>query len=379
MSAVELRTKRAGGMRLGALLREVIASAFAQKVPTVMVAILVAAMCATTLATVGRSAAAEAQVLQRLDSAGARFLVVKDAKNNGFLTDSMVAMADGLSTVELAVGLSSPFDVVNGAIGAGAVKVPTWQVLGDMTQMVTLLSGRWPEPGEAIASAAAQDKLGLDGAAGFVAGSGSMMGAQFPIVGIFAVAEPFASVATGVLVAAKPDVVARSLEIVISSAPLVPLTQRSVQQLLARINLDDLVIESPVTLAKLQQEVLGDLGQFGRGLMLLVLGAGALLTAVVVLADVLLRRKDLGRRRALGAPRWVIMALVIGRAVVAGTLGAILGTAVAWLVLARAGQPPIWTFALGTAVLAILVAAIAAIPPAIAASRQDPVKVLRTP
>lgn len=40
-----------------------------------------------------------------------------------------------------------------------------------------------------------------------------------------------------------------------------------------------------------------------------VLGAGALLVAIVVLADVFVRRKDLGRRRALGT----IVALVIAR------------------------------------------------------------------
>lgn len=367
------------GMRIGALIREVLASAFAQRVPTIMVAILVAAMCATTLTTVGRSAAAEAQVLTRLDSAGARYLKVRDAKDRGFITEAMVSLAAHISSVETAVGLTNAFDVVNGAIGAGGKKEPTWQVVGDISKVARLDSGRLPQPGEAIISHKAMAGLGLDGAAGFVSGTGAMVGLQFPVVGVYRALEPFEAVGNGVLVSARPGTVAKSLDVVITSAVMVPTTQQSVLALLSRNDPQDISTESPMTLAKLQHQVMGDLGQYGRGLMLLVLGAGALLTAVVVLADVLLRRKDLGRRRALGAPRWVIVSLVVGRAVVAGLAGAIVGTLVTVLVLARWGQGPIVGFALGTALLAVLVAACSAVPPAIAASYQDPVKVLRTP
>lgn len=60
------------------LAREVAATAVAQRVSTMMVAFLAAAMCVTTLLTVGRAAAAEQQVAARLDAAGSRTLTVTD-------------------------------------------------------------------------------------------------------------------------------------------------------------------------------------------------------------------------------------------------------------------------------------------------------------
>lgn len=46
-----------------------------------------------------------------------------------------------------------------------------------------------------------------------------------------------------------------------------------------------------------QEQVTGDLASFGRTLLLAVLGGGALFVTIVTLADVLVRRKDLDRRR----------------------------------------------------------------------------------
>ena len=72
---------------------------------------------------------------------------------------------------------------------------------------------------------------------------------------------------------------------------------------------------------------------FGRSLLLIILAVGGFFVASVVLADVLVHGRDLGRRRTLGAAR----------------------------------------------VLAILAAVAAAVLPAIFAAVRDPVRVLRTP
>ncbi len=72
------------------LAREVAATAVAQRVSTMMVAFLAAAMCVTTLLTVGRAAAAEQQVAARLDAAGSRTLTVTDANEAGFLDGDVV-------------------------------------------------------------------------------------------------------------------------------------------------------------------------------------------------------------------------------------------------------------------------------------------------
>lgn len=125
--------------------------------------------------------------------------------------------------------------------------------------------------------------------------------------------------------------------------------------------------------------MIGDLAGYNRSLLLRVLGAGGLLTAIVVLADVLVRRTDLGRRRALGASRGVIVALVTTRTVVAAFLGAALG-AIAGIVLASGYDAiPPRSFVAAVVVLALLTATLSAIPPSIYAAVRDPVRVLRTP
>jgi putative ABC transport system permease protein len=90
-------------------------------------------------------------------------------------------------------------------------------------------------------------------------------------------------------------------------------------------------------------------------------------------------RATRGRRCALGAPRWVITVLMVTRATIGALLGATLGTALGTTLTLRTGQTPAWTFTTGTAILAVLTAAISTIPPAVIAARQDPVHVLRTP
>lgn len=63
-------------VRFTSLLREALSTAWANEVRTALVALLVGIMCATTLATVGRTAAAGRQVADRLDTAGHPALAV---------------------------------------------------------------------------------------------------------------------------------------------------------------------------------------------------------------------------------------------------------------------------------------------------------------
>lgn len=130
-----------------------------------------------------------------------------------------------------------------------------------------------------------------------------------------------------------------------------PATQR-VLSILRPQDPTKLIVETPQSLAPVQQEVADDLGDFSRGLLLGVLTAGASLIAVIVLADVLLRRADLGRRRALGATRTVITLIVAGRVIVPAVLGAGLGSALGVAVTTRKGATPPPVFVTATAVLA---------------------------
>lgn len=112
--------------------------------------------------TVGRTAAAEEQLLARLDSAGSRMLVVADVRGDDLISPTVVDQAAGLSTTERAVGTLIPVDVVNGAVGQGATRVPARGVRGDLSAVATLTAGRWPGPGEAIVTQEAMTRLGMD-------------------------------------------------------------------------------------------------------------------------------------------------------------------------------------------------------------------------
>ena len=365
-------------MRLRELIAEAWASARAQRVPTILVGALVAAMCATTLLTVGRAAAARDLVAARLDDAGSRHLVVTDVHQRGFLTTAVVDQAAGLSSVEGAVGFAPAVDTTNVAVGTGGTPVPTWLVVGDLHSAVMLTAGRWPNPGEALVSAAGQAALGLDAPVGAVA-TITGMPTSYPLVGAFIARDPYTALDAGVVVAAPTGTTAHRLDVVATTATQADVAQAAVLALLARTDPADLQVESPVTLAQIQSDVLGDLARYNRSLTLLVLLAGALLVAVVALADVLIHSAEIGRRRGLGAPRWALTWILISRSLVGALAGTAVGTATATVVVLRSGQHPDIAFTLATAVLALLATGLATTIPALVAAHQDPVRVLRTP
>lgn len=344
-----------------------------------MVALLAGVMCLATILTVGRSVSAEREVAARLDGAGSRVLVIGDAKQAGIITDTTVTATSALSVVDRSMGLTLPVDVTNGVIGAGGTKVPAWLLVGDPRSAATLTGGRWPKPGEAIASASARQRLGLADGIGWVTTGASTGTAQFPIVGTFTARAPFDKLTEGVIVAAPAGTNPAELSVIATRADEARTVQALVIGLIKPADNSDITVQSPVSLAEIQAQVGADFGSFGRNILYGVLGAGALLIAIVVLADVLIRRKDLGRRRALGATRSVITALVMLRTAIPALIGAALGAGLGFYLTTRWHVAPPPTFAIATAVLATITSAASAILPAVFAARRDPVAVLRTP
>ncbi|MDO5635491.1 MAG: permease, partial [Micrococcus sp.] len=316
-----------------------------------------------------------------LDSAGSRVLVVSDSRGDDLISPTIVDQAAGLSTSERAVGTIIPIDVVNGIVGQGGTRVPAWGVHGDLSGVVNLTSGRWPGPGEALVTTEAMTRLGLDDPVGWVAQASTTVVNDWAVVGSFTPREPFGDYAAGLVYVAPPGRALDSVHVVLTSADVAQAAQGQVLRLIDPPTPDAITVASPVSLAQLQEQVTGDLATFGRTLLLGVLGGGALLVAIVTLADVLVRRKDLGRRRALGATRGAIVALVVLRTLVPALLGAAIGVGLGVYATSRlgAGAIPPWEFTGGTATLALLAAAIAAVPPALYAATRDPVRVLRTP
>lgn len=152
---------------------------------------------------------------------------------------------------------------------------------------------------------------------------------------------------------------------------------------LSMLALDDPSKASVVTneeLAELRAVIEGQLEDSGRGLVLIILAATAVIVAVLLYGSVLLRRKDFGRRRALGASRGLIVTLVLVQTALVSSIGAALGSAGAAIVLIAGRDPlPSPAFFVAIGVLACGTALIAALIPAIVASHRDPLRELRVP
>lgn len=264
------------------------------------------------------------------------------------------------------------------ALARAGSRVAIRPVYPALPPAVTRSGGRAPRPNEAIASASAAAQLGL------VEGVGSVTGSQFtgPVVGTFTAAEPLAHLNDSLLVvhAATDDMPLRSVHVVARSVHDVEPLERILPTMLHVSQPLELRVDSPAVLSDLQQVVQGVLGRRARQLMLILLGCGLILTALAAYAATATRRRDFGRRRALGASRSAILGLVLlSTGMVAGP-GALLGAFAGSLIVAVTGQslPPL-SFAFGVAILSLLAALAAAVPPAIAAGLRDPVRILRVP
>jgi putative ABC transport system permease protein len=139
-------------------------------------------------------------------------------------------------------------------------------------------------------------------------------------------------------------------------------------------------VQTSEALLQVRAAVRGELGTWGRNLVTLVLGAGLVLTALNVFGAVTARRRDFGRRRALGASRFDIVVLVTVQTVATALAGAVVGVGIGMLVVHQlVGTSPHLDFGVAVAVLAIIATAIAAMPPAVVAAFRDPVRILRVP
>lgn len=93
-----------------------------------------------------------------------------------------------------------------------------------------------------------------------------------------------------------------------------------------------------------------------------------------------MRRRDFGRRRALGATRTMIVALMVGQVCLLATIGATAGAAVGLALLLARGEPtPPLEFIAALALGVTLAAATVCSLPAVWAATRDPLRELRVP
>lgn len=266
------------------------------------VAVVCAAVVVTTLATSGRTVGAERAVLARIDDAGTRTIQ---------LIDDRAAPEFG----RICWPPSPDWTPRHGRSGSGRSRTsvrPPWPVArrcrpapwsarrrtcGWLRQPAARLM---PRP-TALVGSGSQRRLGLAAAAGTVE---SVEGRQYAVVGAFTAGGPLSDLQDSVLLTGvAPDVPLRRITVEARTADLVLPLAMLLRGLVGPGGEGGVGIEISADLVQAQQAVRGELAGYSRAIVLQALGAGLLLMAGAVLTGVNARRRDFGRRRALGAAR----------------------------------------------------------------------------
>lgn len=355
------------------LIGEAVRSAISQPVVSAVGALIIGGVCAAILFTTGQTVAAEQEVLARIDEAGTRSIVITDATGGSGLTPSAVSRIEQIDGVEWAIGFGPATDVR--AVGnPGGQPAAVRRLYGELPPQLGAYTANLSAE-EALVGVLAQKTLGMLAPYGGVAGNTTLV-----VVGGFSATDPLQFLNSSLVAGADETGNLRSIHILVTEPRLVVPVSQAALSVLAAEDPTGIAVESSQTLAEVRAAVQGELGRFGRQIVTLVLGAGLVLTALSVYAAVTSRRKDFGRRRALGASRSFIVLLVGCQTGVAAVTGGVLGTTISVLVLANTtGTVPDPAFSVAIIVLAVLAAIAASIPSAVVAAFRDPVRVLRVP
>lgn len=363
------------------LLREAVAAARSQVVASLLTVVMVAGMCTAALLTTGRTVAAEQAALDQLDAAGTRSLIVRAGANAG-LTTALLADLTAVEGIESVACFGPIVDARNVTVGGAAAPValrPAYGTIGTRQ----LRPGQHPTGPVVFASAAATRTWGLhEGTGGVVTDHGQHLTVTdyLDVPEHLRFLEPLA-VVPGDMSEERP----LTLLVILTRTPsevaaVEALLRAMLADLLHSTTPGEVTIDTSADLATIRAAVSGELGTYARGTVLAILALSAVLVAVNLLALVTMRRKDFGRRRALGATRGLITVLLLTQTGLLAAVGATFGVAGSLAVLAATGSPlPGARFTLAVAVAAMLAATGAALLPAITAARRDPLHELRVP
>ena len=379
-AGVEQRTRGAltGRPRAAALVRDGVLTARAQPVATATAALVVALVTLVTLLTTGRAAATEAEVVASIDAVGTRLVVATDTTGEAGIDPATVAAIAELSSVTWVFGLGPATDVENVAAGH-AGPAPLRALVGGLPSDVALAAGRAPAtPDEVVVGSSAATALRMPD----VAGALSDGARRYAAVGLVEGTGPLSFLDDGALrmAARDEDVPLRYVYVLAASATHAQDVADAVRALVVADAPSAVDVSVSSGALELRDVIAGRLGASSRQTMAGVLGVGLVLVTVTMLGAVAGRRRDFGRRRALGATRSAVVSLVLVQSSCAGLAGAVLGAASGLAVLSATGVAwPTAQFVAGVMVLAALVTLVGSVPPAVAAARADPVRILRVP
>lgn len=330
------------------------------------------AVCAVLISS-GQSGTLAAEVQSRLDSPEARTIVVRGVPSDGMSAQALRGLApvDGIDWV-IATGPSQ--DVTNAAIeGGSAVGMrrlwsTDWRAFGIAPPPGTSDLIAWSDP-ESVRA------LGIDRFPAQVRtrnGTATLLGTFSPPRGV-------EQQIRGLVIPTSldEDVPVTTIAVEARSAAGVPALVSTIRAVLPA-SAKRVTISTNRELAVASESVRASLDVYGRRLLVGTFGGAGIVMSALQVALVLMNRRDFGRRRALGASRHLVGALVVGHTALSTALGAVLGSTISLVVLRVVG----WTSPRGDLVAAldillVTTACLAALLPASMAARLDPAREMR--
>lgn len=360
------------------LFREAGASARSQPVASVVTVLMIIGMTVAVMLTTGRTVGAEQAVLGSIDSAGTRSITVRAEAGAG-VTSSVLQRIERIEGVEWTAGFAAAVDGANALIPDGK-KVPVRLAYGSQFERLGVPSHFPLEGSTAWASEAALEQLGMPDASG---GVHLTSGASYAVAGRIDLPDFLQGFEPAVFVpqlTSDGDEVLSVLTVVADSPELVGPVSDAVVSLLGADDPSKVTVQTSEALAQLRSLIEGQLGSFSRGLVLALLGLTGVLVAILLYGLVMMRRKDFGRRRALGATRGLIIKLLLVQTGMLALIGIAAGSGISAALLVATGDPlPGFSFTIALGILTLFTALIAAAIPATIASRREPIRELRVP
>lgn len=377
-------------MRTKEVIRDSFKTLWAHKIFTLTTASIVAIISLLVLLTAGQGAALEQQVINQMNTAATKLISIADQGQPYGIDPAAVNQLQSIEQLDWVIGLGEASDYNNTVYQLQDTGVAGRIYYDDLPSKSTLLKGRLPDPGQALLTPGAAEKLGLEQGYGSIA-LNTLINQDIlkpndariiAVVGIYQPPPGIKPLENTILIKGEnpeTDQLKYLYAMAKSTSDVKNLTgilKNSVQSSpTSQIN-----VEPPSGMIDLTNVISGKIGQTGRQTMLLVLGVGIIIITVIQLTMTAAKRKDYGRRRALGASRTLIITQVITQTTITAIPAATIGTISGLLILqTNKNITPAVNFTISVWVLTILTTIIAAILPAIASALQDPAKILRVP
>ena len=366
--------------RLRVMTSEALAGARAQPVTSALLVLIALILCALIQLTTGRTAGVEESLLRSFDEETSRMVVVRADSDSGLAMDILGPLRQ-INEIEAITILGPAWDARNHDLGSSAQAVAVRAMPAELCVDTFTCENIEQLPSALLATGQAMQLLGVSPGVGKLAATyGSIYGVseQLMLPTHLSSLEP-------IVLQPLP-----STALATQPAGMVIALVREPEQLTAvagligdLINVPDkskIAIETGKSQAELRASIASQVASYGHGLLAaLLLGTGATIGAIA-LGVVLLRRREFGRRRSLGATRTWLITFVTTQVLVLATAGSILGTALGLIVLTAEGAPlPSPSFVLAVLLLSIGGSALFALLPAAYGASRDPVAELRVP